>query len=296
MDPATFFIMTDYQSLTVKELKELVKDRGAPRGTLSKLKRKQDFVDYLTQPQEQQRQPEDEEENVGSEGDKEDEEDAVDTAAAVAADRNAKRPKGADAGDVAADKQKKKPKRSKKFDWRNSAAKKYLKRCFKDGVIPLKYSVEDGGVGPKAVWEAHCKDHASFKGMSYDDNFASRLRAVKKDSESKMARAEVDKANLTAFRQQHPVQAFNSLGEPRWEGSEAQCLLKIALEEITKLSAEEIEKQLEPKVLFETEPSYRTFTLAKFRDHIYQEIRSRRFLKYSEAEKMKPSKNKVMEE
>jgi len=286
--------MTDYQSLTVKELKQLVKDRGgAPRGTLSKLKRKQDYIDYLTQPQEQQRQPE---EDVGSEGSKEDELDAVETAAAVAADRNAKRPKGADGGDVAADRQKKKPKRSKKFDWRNSAAKKYLKRCFKEGVIPLTYSVEDGGVGPKAVWEAHCKDHASFKGMSYDDNFASRLRAVKKDSASKMARAEVDKENLTAFRQQHPVQPFNSLGEPRWEGSQAQCLLKIALEEVTKLSAHEMQKRLEPKVSYETESSYKIFTLAKFRDHIHQEIRSRRFLKYGEAEKMKPSKNKVMEE
>ena len=163
-------------------------------------------------------------------------------------------------------------------------------------MIPLKHSVEDGGVGPKAVWEAHCQDHPSFKGMSCDDNFASRLRAVKKDSASKIARAEVDKENLTEFRRQCPVQEFNSLGEPRWEGSEAQCLLKMALEEITKRSAEQMKELLEPKVLYQTEPSYQKFSLDKFPDHIYQEMRSRRFLKYSEAEKMKPSKNKVMEE
>lgn len=47
---------TDFQSCTVKELKQLIKDGPNPveRGLLSKLKRKQDFIDYLQLQQEQQ--------------------------------------------------------------------------------------------------------------------------------------------------------------------------------------------------------------------------------------------------
>ena len=49
---------TDFESLTVKELKELVKEGPQPvqRGLLSKLKRKQDLIDYLEQQQLQKEQ------------------------------------------------------------------------------------------------------------------------------------------------------------------------------------------------------------------------------------------------
>lgn len=289
--------MTIYQSMTVAELKKLVKDTHPGRGVLSKLSRKQQLIKYLTEHQQQGVACSDNEnDKEGQAEEDEEKEDAVATAAAIAADRNAKRPKGADAGDVTADKQKKKAKANKKFDWRNSAAKKYLKKCFKDGVIPLTYPTDDGGVGPQAVWDEHCKDHPSFKGMVYDTTFANRLRAVKSDSASKIQRATTDKENLQAFRAKFPKQATNSLGEPRWEGSEAQCLLKTDLEVILKLPQEEIDKQLEPKVLYSKNETYRVFSLPKFRDHIYQEIRRRRFMKYSETEKNKPSKHKVMEE
>jgi hypothetical protein len=289
--------MTKYQSMTVAELKKLVKDTRPERGVLSKLSRKQQLITYLTEYQQQGVACDDNnDKEEQAEEEEEEEEDAVAAAAAIAADRNAKRPKGADAGDVTADKRKKKPKANKKFDWRNSAAKKYLKKCFKDGVIPLTYPTDEGGVGPHAVWDEHCKDHPSFKGMVYDTTFANRLRAVKNDSASKITRATADEENLQAFRAKHPKQSTNALGEPRWEGSEAQCLLKSDLEVILKLPQEDIDKQLEPKVLYSKNEAYSVFSLPKFRDHIYQEIRRRRFMKYSEAEKNRPSKHKVMEE
>jgi hypothetical protein len=225
-------------------------------------------------------------------------EDVVTSAAAVMADRNTKRPKGADSGDVDADKKKKKPKASKKFDWRNSAAKKYLKLCFKDGTIPLTYPSDEGGSGPRAVWDQHCKDHPSFKGMEYDNNFTSRLRTVKNDAMKKMKRAAVDKANLEAFRAQHPIDATNArgLGELRWEGSDAEKFLKEDIESILQMDDEvEMRKKIVPLVLHASRPEYALFPLKKFRDHIYQERRLRKFLSYSEAEKNKPSKNKVME-
>ena len=164
--------------------------------------------------------------------------------------------------------------------------------------ISYRYPTDDGGAGPQAVWDQHCKNHPSFKGMEYDTTFANRLRAVKNDSTSKMKRAAADKENLEAFRAQHPKQTTNALGEPRWEGSEAQCLLKSDLEEILKLPQEEIDKQLTPKTPHgrEDRPAHCVFPLPKFCDHIYQEICRRRFLSHSENKKNKPSKNKVMEE
>jgi len=227
-----------------------------------------------------------------------DSEDIIAAAAAAAADRNSKRPKGADAGHVAADKEKKKPKADKKFDWRNSAAKKYLKKCFKDGVIPLTYPTDDGGSGPQAVWDEHCKDHPFFKGMVYDTNFTNRLRTVKNDSIKKMKRAEVDKKNLAAFRAKHPIDPMNArgLGELRWEGSVAEKFLKEDIDQILKMDDEaEIGKRLKPSVFHASRPEFSVFQLKTFRDHIYQEKRTRKFLSYSEAEKNKPSKNKVIE-
>jgi hypothetical protein len=121
---------------------------------------------------------------------------------------------------------------------------------------------------------------------------------VKNNSKNKMKRDAVDKANLEAFWVKHPKRDVNTNGTPRWEGSEAECLLRNDLEEILKLPENEIKTKLVPKVLYHQQdrPAYRVFSLPIFRNHIYQEQRFRKFLRYSEAEKNEPNKNKVMEE
>jgi len=181
-------------------------------------------------------------------------------------------------------------KKPRKFEWKNSAAKKHLRQLFKDRIIPFEYSTEQGGPGPKSIFDEHCKMHAAFKGMEYDNLFPTRLRLVRDDIQSKEERKELDRAAFTNFRKIHPKKAFNSLGQPRWEGSEAECSLKSDIETILKLEDEgEIKKKLEPKVLYNDEdrPEYRVFTLNVFRDHIYQERRLRKFEHYQELEKAK---------
>lgn len=192
--------------------------------------------------------------------------------------------------------EKKRAAQIKKFDWRNSAAKKYLRKQFRDGVIPIGYSTEEGGPGPKAIWDEHCKNHPSFKGLVYDTTFTNRLRAVKVDAASKKKRAEIDKQNYDNYRELHPVASSNSRGEPRWQGSDAEKYLKQDIDEILKLEDEEEKiKRLVPKALHKTRPEYQEFGLKVFRDHIYQEKRLRKFLHFIKLEDDKPSKNKVLE-
>lgn len=189
------------------------------------------------------------------------------------------------------ERKKPKPKKpqARKFQWKNSAAKKHLRQLFKDKTIPFEYSTEKGGPGPKAIFDNHCKDHASFKGMTYDKLFPSRLSSVRDDIQSKEERKEVDRAAFEKYRSLHPKQDFDSLGRPRWEGSKAECSLKMDIERILKLDEAEIKKQLEPKVLYNKleRPEYRDFTLDVFRGHIYQERRLRKFDHYIELEKAK---------
>lgn len=206
-----------------------------------------------------------------------------------------KTPKTAEEEKAEAEK-KKLAEKMKKFDWGNSAAKKYLHKQFRDGAISTNYSRDDGGPGPRAVWDTHCKGHPAFKGMIYNDTFASRLRLVKQDAIKKKKRAEVDHQNYDNFRKHFPIPSTNIRGEPRWQGSEAERLLKEDIEYILMLDDEtEKKKMLEPKVFHKSRPQFLEYSLDVFRDHIYQEQRLRKFLNYIKLDSTKPSKNKVLE-
>jgi len=171
--------------------------------------------------------------------------------------------------------------------WEKSRAKQWLKKWFKDGSIPVEYSKTDGGLGPRKYWDDLCAQHPDFggiAGMKYDEAFTRRLGAVQKDFIKKADRATHDQASFDNYRQSHPVEAMNQRGEPRWEGSIAQAQLKKDIQEqyhVGKL----------PKELWEDEGesrnSYKDYPLKVFRDHIYQEIRLRKWQYYTIKERKK---------
>jgi hypothetical protein len=66
-----------------------------------------------------------------------------------------------------------------------------------------------------------------------------------------------------------PVAATTPQGYPRWDGSDAQRLLR---HDIDKKRNEEYT----PSQLRDKRPEYQAFPLKVFRDHIQQELRSRR--------------------
>jgi hypothetical protein len=163
------------------------------------------------------------------------------------------------------------------IEWRYSPAKMYLRKCFVDGIIDVDYSGKDSSGkskgGPKNVWDTHCKDHPTFAGMEYKPHFTSRLRGVRDDFVKKRGRAEDDKKAYDNFRRICPVKSHNHRGEPRWEGSRAQELLRLDMDE----GKHEV---FLPKRFQEKRIEYQDYRLQTFRDHIQQETRLRKYNHY----------------
>ena len=151
--------------------------------------------------------------------------------------------------------------------WGKSAAKQYLRKCFRDKVIPADYQ------DAKEVWTNHCAGHVEFERMVCDAAFARRLGTVRDDYLKKRDRCEKDLAAYLVAKRNHPTPVLNSRGEPQWNGSDAQKLLKQAIEK-------EEHAGLTPAALWESKAEYKVYSLQTFRDHIYQEERLVKFHNY----------------
>jgi hypothetical protein len=162
--------------------------------------------------------------------------------------------------------------KNKPIEWGKSAAKQFLKKCFRDGTISTTYKTED----LMQIWNDHCKDHPAFKRIKYDyESFSRRLNSVKDDYVKKVERCKDDLGAYIAAKTNHPTPEFNSRGEPQWNGSEAQKQLK-------ELVAKDEHIGVQPKALWEGNEHFRKYTLNSFRDHIYQEKRLLKFNRYVE--------------
>jgi hypothetical protein len=155
----------------------------------------------------------------------------------------------------------------KAVDWSKSAAKQFLKRCFREATISADYQ------DPKQVWTNHCKDDRAFERMQCDDAFVRRLKTVRDDYLKKVQRCERDEEAFNMAKKNHPTPEFNHRGEPQWHGSAAQNLLKAAVEAGQH-------KGVEPKVLWQSKLEYQVYSLHSFRDHVYQEKRLLKFRYY----------------
>lgn len=102
----------------------------------------------------------------------------------------------------------------------------------------------------------------------YRKNFGTNLRNLQKMIRENQAKADSDAAALAHDRRIFPPLANTSKGYPRWDGSDAQQLLR-----------EDVDAGLtrshDPKVLHQMRPAFQAFPLGVFRDHIHQEERSR---------------------
>ena len=151
--------------------------------------------------------------------------------------------------------------------WGKSAAKYFLKKCFKEKII-LPDSLD-----AKHIWENHCKGRPEFARMSYDGTFERRLAAIRDDYIRKVQRCKDDLMAFQIAKQNHPTPELNSRGEPQWNGSTAQKLLK-------ELVARGGHQNVKPADLWQQEAEYQHYSLQTFRDHIYQEERLVKFNNY----------------
>ena len=158
------------------------------------------------------------------------------------------------------------------IEWDNSAAKAYLQDCLEDGVIPMNFREgKNPKQAAKMVWDEHCAGHAAFEGMVFNSIFKRRLESIAKNHNSKKARAADDLKAFKQYRAKYPIRSHNDFGMPRWEGSEAERLMKQDMKEGKHAG-------LKPHQFRATRPAvFGVIPLPIFRDHIYQELKLWKF-------------------
>lgn len=136
--------------------------------------------------------------------------------------------------------------------WRKSDAKKILAKDIKEGVVTL-------GLDATQVYQMH---DGIFLAYEFK-NFKANLKTLLLGNTTNLKLAEFDHAALEL----HPEAADSSSNIPKWNGSDAQRLLK---EDVRT----GLNNTLSPMELYRSREEYQTFPLDKFRYHIYQEVRS----------------------
>ena len=107
----------------------------------------------------------------------------------------------------------------------------------------------------------------------YDyEKFSSRVSAVRKVIKDSKHRETEDQIAFDNYRSNHPPSFFSHRGYIEWQGSEAQDYLHLDMEAKLHISMEE-------KDLWASRPQYyESFPLDVFRDKVYQEQRTKKFL------------------
>jgi hypothetical protein len=156
--------------------------------------------------------------------------------------------------------------RKKKDDpdpWGKSEAKRLLLYDLRHGVIPL----DSSSMAPRDAY----LQRPEFCVTGYK-NFPSRLRSAREQTKLKNSRCVSDSAAFAHDRRIYPKPATNHRGEPRWEGSETERLLREDMDNFKH-------KTLKPKLLYKSRKEYHEkYPLPIFREHIYQEEKRRKFL------------------
>jgi len=137
--------------------------------------------------------------------------------------------------------------------WKDGEAKELLRKDIVNGKID--------GKGPKEVYNMR----PEYRAYKYD-NFVTNLRNLRKSLAELQERADDDAAAL-AHDEALDLRS-NGKPYPRWQGTEAETLLKLDIDN-------DQQKNKTPRELQATRPEYAPYPSKVFRDHIHQETRSR---------------------
>jgi hypothetical protein len=153
----------------------------------------------------------------------------------------------------------------KKLTWRGSKARDLLEKDLVSGDIPLDVNVMDA----REVYV----QRPEFADFEYD-HFRDRLRYLRNQIKEKKNSATLASTALARDRQIYPKPSHNHRGEPRWEGSETERLLRLDMDDGK-------DKRMKPIDLYRSRREYNeNYTLDVFRKHIDQEQRRRKMLAY----------------
>lgn len=161
-------------------------------------------------------------------------------------------------------------KKDAKRGWQYSEAKAALKAAILEGDVPLRPPPDEDE--DDLIVYFNCRPEVqNFGGF---DLFKGRLNDLRDQIRNNLTRAEEDEEAFMVFVKNHPKATVAAKGNyPEWEGHEAQRLLRLDM-------AAGYHETMEPKELWETEAEYTLFPLKVFREHIYQETRTQKYLNY----------------
>ena len=98
--------------------------------------------------------------------------------------------------------------------------------------------------------------------------FGKRLEALRKSAGISSSRAEEDEKRFEAFACRHTVSLLSHKGYEQWQGSEAQKLLRIDMDQ-------KKHHTMRIRDLYGSRPEfYNHFPLKPFRDFVHQEVRT----------------------
>ena len=146
--------------------------------------------------------------------------------------------------------------------WNNSTAKALLQKDLAMEIIPL-----DGRtMGAQAVYASR-PEYSAFP----FEFFKRRLSTLRREAKSQNVRRADDVAAYARDRLLFPQPLYDAKGNLRWEGSAAENHLKLDI-------ANGLHQQMRPRELHQTRAEYQAFDANIFRDHIYQEVKRRKFM------------------
>ena len=151
-----------------------------------------------------------------------------------------------------------------KIKWKKSKGKRLLYKDLMDGIVPL---VDDPNFNAGTIFFMH-EEYGE-----YDPNkFAGRLKAMRDAVREANTRADDDFEALVKYKEIHKSSLFSHYGYGEFQGSEAQRLLQ-------KDIADGLHQSMGKKDLYASRPEYfNEYPLNVFRDRIYQEIRTAKYL------------------
>jgi hypothetical protein len=160
-------------------------------------------------------------------------------------------------------------KKAKKWKWEYSTAKEALRKAIYAGTVTVNMSLDDIFASIPEV------------GATDRKKFASRIRALRKQIQAETGAVASDEAAHAHDRVLRPTPTHNYRGEPRWEGSEAQRLLKLDVAAGKHLS-------IKPSQFHASRVEYtQHYSVKTIREHIYQEQKYVKYCKYLNDHKKK---------
>jgi hypothetical protein len=153
--------------------------------------------------------------------------------------------------------------------WKKSKARRLLYKDIVEGEVPPDATDADGR-STMQLSDIYLM-HEEFAEYDYE-KFSSRLSSLRKIIKDADNRAQADQEAFENFKNNHPVSLYSHKGYIQWQGSEAQELLLQDMEE-------KLHETLGKKELYGSRREYyEEFSLSVFRDKIYQEQRTAKYI------------------